>query len=324
LFYEKPSNKPRRKDHRPLVAIDGLDQEAPQVISNGFWKSSSYSELLGLMLFDCPVLRWCLSDKSVLCYSLFHTLYRVEPNCCCWVSKALSAYIPRGLASALFIHNRQRRVEKETRNDKTPWSRFSSTCFSSSDRVVLCVGSFAADDFETRAGSVRRVWWSPRRVTSRLCASKYFSFLFLPFLDECGVCVTVVVHHQLSFSYSSAIVSTQPFSWYTSSSSSSLVADKKEENSFYLKNKLTVGPIRDDRHFGWRKTKNKRLLLLYYYSKRLRIRVNRSVYFYPFGEIFLIRPYLQLWKEAVAFLSKHRPVWSYTRDNEIHRIERGL
>lgn len=109
------------------MAIDGLDQEAPQVISNGFWKSSSYSELLGLMLFDCPVLRWCLSDKSVLCYSLFHTLYRVEPNCCCWVSKALSAYIPRGLASALFIHNRQRRVEKETRNDKTPWSRFSST-----------------------------------------------------------------------------------------------------------------------------------------------------------------------------------------------------
>ena len=57
----------------------------------------------------------------------------------------LSACISRGWHQ-LFIHEEKGRVEKETRNDKTPWSRFStvsSTFFSSlsESSIIVLVSS---------------------------------------------------------------------------------------------------------------------------------------------------------------------------------------
>jgi hypothetical protein len=40
-------------------------------------------------------------------------------------------------------------------------------------RSALFLSIVAADDFETRAGTVRRVWWSPPCHVTTLCASLY-------------------------------------------------------------------------------------------------------------------------------------------------------
>ena len=86
------------------------------------------------------------------CFVLFSIPYYIESSQIAAVEYLrLSACISRGWHQ-LFIHEEKGRVEKETRNDKTPWSRFStvsSTFFSSSDRFV-CVGFCSRRFWNTR------------------------------------------------------------------------------------------------------------------------------------------------------------------------------
>ena len=134
------------------------------------------------------------------CFVLFSIPYYIESSQIAAVEYLrLSACISRGWHQ-LFIHEEKGRVEKETRNDKTPWSRFStvsSTFFSSSHRFV-CVGFCSRRFWNTRGfGPTSLVVATVSRHDSVRLNIFFFSFLFLPFLYECGVCV--VVHHRLSF-----------------------------------------------------------------------------------------------------------------------------
>lgn len=129
-----------------------LDRRKPLKSSTVFSKSYYFFFpfrsllLLGLMLW-LLVLRWCLSDNRVF----FSLSLSNKPNCCG------RSFYPLGW-------QQRQRVEKETH--KSPRSR-------SLSRSALFPSIVAADDFETRADTVRRVWWSPPCHVTTLCASLY-------------------------------------------------------------------------------------------------------------------------------------------------------
>lgn len=146
---------------------------------------------------------WCFSiapscggvfRTRVFCVILFSIHYIESSQIAAVEYLRLSAYIPRGLASALFIHTDREELKRKHETIKPPGAvspqpfLFNLFLFIRSG----CVVCWLLQQTILKHARVRSDEFGGRhRVTSRLCASKYFSFLFLPFLDECGVCVTV-------------------------------------------------------------------------------------------------------------------------------------